>query len=122
MDSSEIKRQILMESEKTGTRDKLIKRYEGGVGMDDILAMGAAFENMVKTKGWAYIEAYIIGHANPVARLFDSSNSDLEKGKAQSLVLLLQHVDQVITARNQILATENKKREDAASNTQKTDD
>jgi len=110
MDSAAIKRQILAESEKTGVRDRLLKQYEGGVGNDDILEMGNAFESLVQTKGWTYIEAYIIGRANPVALLFSTDDNPIEKGKAQGLISLMQHVDQVIAAKNKILIIENERR------------
>lgn len=113
MDSAEIKRQILIQAEKTGIRDRLIQQYEGGIGAQDILDMGAAFENMTQTKGWTYIESYIIGHANPVAMLFSQEDNPLEKGKAQGLISLMQYVEQVITTKNAILEAENQKRKQA---------
>lgn len=103
MDSAEIKRQILQQSDITGIRKKIIQSYEGGKGYDEILEMAAAFEQLVQTKGWAYIEAYIIAHANPIAQLFAEGENLLQKGQAQGLIKLMQYVDQVISAAKDII-------------------
>ncbi len=103
MDSASIKRQILSQSDTTGIRKEIIKNYEGGIGQDDILEMGAAFETLVSTRAWAYIEAYCISRSNPIGLLF-AKRDDIEVGKAQALVGLLQYVEQIITARREIIA------------------
>lgn len=103
MDSASIKRQILAAAENSGIRKEIVKNYEGGIGQDDILEMGGAFEQLVQTKAWAYIEAYCISRSNPIGLLF-AKRDDIEVGKAQGLVSLLQYVEQIITARREIIA------------------
>lgn len=105
MDSAEIKRMILAESETTGIRKRMVENRdkEGGMNTDDILDMGNAFDIMVKGKGWAFIEAYIINRANPVRMLMRSDVTPEEKGAASALMGLMQYVKQAIDAKNAIL-------------------
>lgn len=105
MDSAEIKRMILAESESSGIRKKLIdnREKEGGLNNDDIIEMGNAFEQMVKIKGWTYVEAYILNRANPVQLLFEEGDNPIKKGMARALMGLMQYVKQVIDAKTEIL-------------------
>jgi hypothetical protein len=114
LDPVQFKRQILAESERTGIRKKLIEgQQETGIGNDDILEMGAAFESLTKTKGWAYVEAYILKRANLVSMLFEDDNP-ARRGEARALVMLMQYVDQVMRARNELIARAEKAAGDAA--------
>ncbi len=112
MDSAEIKRMILAESEHTGIRKKMMenRNKEGGLNDDDIIEMGTSFDSMVKTKGWAYIEAYIINRANPVALVFEDGDNQMKKGMARALMGLMQYVKQIIDAKDELLARINKER------------
>ena len=103
MNVSDVKRQILMESEKTGIRKKIV---EGNAGLrnEDVIEMGIAFEQLVATKGWAYVEQYILQQANPTTVLF--STDEETKARARGLILLMQHIDAVIRAKNEIQARE----------------
>ena len=99
MEAAEIKRQILMDSDKTGTRKKIVSG-ESGLRSEDVIEMGKAFEQLVTTKGWTYIEAYILQQANPMSTLFGADAETL--ARARGLVLLMQHVDAVIRAKNDL--------------------
>lgn len=110
MDSAEIKRMILAESESTGIRKKILDNREGGLNNDDVLDMGNAFEMMVKSKGWAFIESYITHRANPVSLLLRDNVTPEEKGMARGLMSLMQYVNQVISAKNAILEKANEGR------------
>jgi hypothetical protein len=112
MDSAEIKRMILAESESTGIRKRMVdnREKEGGLNTDDILDMGNAFDMMVKSKGWAFIEAYIINRANPVRMLMRNDVTESEKGSASALMGLMQYVKQVIDAKTAILEKVNAER------------
>lgn len=100
MDASDLKRQILIASETTGIRKKIVTG-ESGMRSEDVIEMGKAFEQLVATKGWTYIEAYILQQANPMATLFGADAETL--ARARGLVLLMQHVDAVIRAKNDLM-------------------
>jgi phytoene/squalene synthetase len=113
MNAADIKRQILINSDKTGMRKKL-ESGEAGLTSEDIIEMGEAFESMTKHKGWAYVESYILKNANPVGLLFtDVAASDnlVLRGKAQALILLMQWIQETIIAKNSILTRINNERE-----------
>jgi hypothetical protein len=102
MDSAEIKRTILAESDSTGIRKKLLenREKEGGLNSDDIIEMGNAFEQMVKMKGWFYVEADIVNHSRV---LFRPTATEQERITALALAGIMQRVKQTIDAKNAIL-------------------
>ena len=109
--SAEIKRQIL--TENTTFRKNLQSRLQG-IDEGEIIEMGNAFETMVKTKAWTFIEAYLIRRMNITGLLFAEDDNLINKGIARGYAELLQYVDQVIRAKDAILSRENvsKVRED----------
>ena len=102
MNPADIKRQILMESDKSGIRKRIQNQSESGLNEGDILEIGGAFEKMVETPGWMHLEAYLMKNANLVAMLYETD--PIRKGKAAAYVELMQYIDQIIKARNEILA------------------
>jgi hypothetical protein len=106
MNSADIKREILQSSDSTGIRKKL-ESGDAGINSEDVVEMGQALEQMTQSKGWSFVEAYIINHSNPVGLLF-AADDPVMKGKAQALILLMQWVQQTILAKNNILAKGNK--------------
>ena len=104
MNVADIKRQILMESDKTGIRKKIVDG-DAGLRNEDVIEMGGAFEQLVTTKGWAYVEQYILHQANPTTVLFSADEET--KARARGLILLMQHIDAVIRAKNEINARGN---------------
>lgn len=109
MNASEFKRQILEQSDATGIRKRLVSG-EAGINSDDIIDMGTALEQTTKTKGWFYIEAYILKNSNLVSMLF-GPDDPVKKGEARALVSLMQYVNQTILAKNDILAKLNEGKE-----------
>ena len=101
MNAADIKRQILESSEHTGIRKNLVSG-EAGLDSNDIIEMGNALEQMTKTKGWYYIEAYILKNANLITQLFEPDDP-IRKGASRALVMLMQYVEQTIRAKNELL-------------------
>jgi hypothetical protein len=106
MDSAEIKRMILKESEshpyvKSLLGDKARQQLNNS---DDVFEMGTAFEKMVETKGWNYVEEYIIRNANPIGMLINDNKDENQRGVAKGLVQLMQFVDLAIKAKERIEA------------------
>ncbi len=110
MNPVELKRQILIDSERLGFRKKVAAGdyQDSGLTNDDIVEIGIAFESMTEHKGWTYLEAYILKHADPVALLFDDDNPG-KKGEAKGLIKLMQYIDQIIKAKNDIQEKEKTK-------------
>lgn len=100
MDPAELKRQIIMMSENSGIRKKM--KGSNGLNNDEVVEMGLALEEMVKTRGWAFIEAYILKNANPIGLLFEDDDP-VKKGEARAFIRIIQYVDQTIRAKNEII-------------------
>ena len=112
--ASEIKRQILMESDTTGIAKRLVQKWEEGRDDSTTIEMGQAYETMTKTKGWMFLEAWILKHINIVGLVFGKENQE-QKGIAQGLISLMQHMDQVIRAKDEILERISRERQTTQS-------
>ena len=109
MDSAALKRMILEDSERTGIRKKIVDQKEG-INADDIIEMGQAMELTVQTKGWNYVEAYLIRKCDPTTFLFGTGDDSLQRGEARGAINLMQYIDQTIKAKNEILRKANENR------------
>ena len=109
VDAAQIKREILQSADKSGIRKRLLSG-ESGLSTDDVIEIGNAVEKLTEMKGWAYIEAYLYKQADFLGNVI-GNKTDAERGKSQAAVELIQYVQQVITAKNEILAEINAKRE-----------
>lgn len=105
MNAADIKRQILESSDHTGIRKNLVSG-EAGLNSNDIIEMGTALEQLTKTKGWYYIEAYILKNANLITQLFEPDDP-IRKGASRALVMLMQYVEQTIRAKNDLMREQN---------------
>jgi hypothetical protein len=113
MNLAEVKRQILMDSDSLGVRRKITEGHETGLTNEDVVEMGEAFEKLVDTKGWTYIDIYMMKQINPMSFIF-GNNTDEQRGEAKGLAKLMQYIDQMIKAKNDVLRKANK---DGASET-----
>ncbi len=115
MNAADLKRQILMESDRLGIRKKVtqLQGNDTGLSTDDVLEIGNLFEGLTQHKGWVYLEAYILKHADPVALLMSGNNDAAKQGEARALIKLMQYIDQMIKAKNDIQAQQAKKETDA---------
>lgn len=103
MNPLEMKLAILAEAEKTGIRKKILGNVADGLMTnDDVLEMGNAFEDLKRHKGWFYLEAYILQNANLVSYVMSGQQDPLSLGKIQGLMGLMQHVEQIIAAKNDL--------------------
>lgn len=92
--SAKIKQNILLESDITGFRKKIETDF---VNKDqEVIDWGDAYESMTQTKGWTYLEAYMM------KIIMASMLQDREKELSKGMINVMQHVDQVIKARNDI--------------------
>lgn len=105
MDSAQLKRMILDKSESSGIRKRMVSQ-ESGISTDDIIEMGQAMENTVNTKGWSFIEAYLVRKCDPTSILFGPDDANM-KGEARGAINLMQYIDQTIKAKNEILRKAN---------------
>jgi len=100
---ADLKRQILMQSEQTGIRKKILSQHDTGITNDDVLEIGEALDKLTEQKGWTYIETYILKQADPIGLLFAEDNP-VKKGEAKGLIKLMQYVDQMIKAKNELIS------------------
>jgi hypothetical protein len=122
MNPAELKRQILMDSDRTGIRKRVTTQpQDSGITQNDVLEIGEALEQMTNTKGWMYAEAYILKQADPMGFLF-GEDDPIRKGKARGLVEFMQYIDQMIKARNEIIARTNAEREARGTSETNTDE
>lgn len=106
MNSADIKREILQSSDSTGIRKKLISG-ESGLNNDDIVEMGIAFEEMVKGKGWSYIETHMVQKCSP-ALILETDDPNVRIA-AKTCMHIMQWIDQTIRAKNNIVNKQNEK-------------
>ena len=110
LSSADIKRQILMNSDKSGIRTKIQQALENqSMTEGEILESGNAFEAMTKTKGWILIEAFMLRRMDITGLIFTEGDNSAQKGIARGYMELMQYIDQTIKARDMILDRESKK-------------
>ena len=106
-DSAQLKRMILANSESSGIRKKIVDmRTVAGMTDDDLIEMGQAMENTVNTKGWYFIEAYLVKKCDPAAFLFGPENSDM-RGEARGAINLMHYIQETIKYKNELLKRAN---------------
>ena len=108
---SDIKRQILMESDKSGVRGRIKDKLKhGGITEGEIIEIGQELEKLTQTKGWSFVEAYMLRSINITGLLFgdDQANPD-GKGVAKGYVMLMQYIQTMVKAKNEILNKDNSK-------------
>lgn len=106
---SDIKRQILMEAEKTGIRKAIVNQAVTSQDEDEKIEMGVALEEIVGRKGWAYIDAYLVNHIMKVVT--NDEVSEAERQTAKAYRWLMQYIDQAIRAKDDIEARRRAARE-----------
>jgi len=108
LSSADIKREILMSSNKTDIRKQISNSIEnGGLTEGEIMEMGREFENLVKSKGWIFVEAYMMKRMNITGLVFGQPDPDL-KGIAKGYMLLMQYIHQIIKAAKELQEKEKK--------------
>jgi hypothetical protein len=110
MDSAQLKRMILDQSETSNIRKKLVDmRTTEGPSEGDIIEQGIAMEQTVATKGWAFIESYLLKKCDPTNILFGDGDADV-RGEARCAIKIMHFIDQTIRAKNELLRKANEKR------------
>lgn len=102
MNPTELKRQILEQSDQTGIRKKILTP-DIGLNNDEIIEMGIALEDMTKTKGFTYLEAYILKTSNPIGLLMSGSEDSAKMGESRALIRIIQYINETIKAKDEIL-------------------
>ena len=108
LSSADIKREILMGSNKTDIRKQISNSIEnGGLTEGEVMEMGREFENLVKSKGWIFVEAYMMKRMNITGLVFGQPDPDL-KGIAKGYMLLMQYIHQIIKSGKELQEKEKK--------------
>ncbi len=110
MDSAQLKRMILEKSESSGIRKKLIDMREAGLTENDVIEMGLAMEQTVETKGWSFMEVYLLRKCDPTNFLFGTQDP-LLMGEGRGAINFMHYIDQTIKAKNEILRKANEGRQ-----------
>ena len=109
LSSSDIKREILISSDKSDIKKQIKKSIEtGGLTEGEVIEMGREFENLVKHKGWIFVEAYMMKRMNITGLVFGQPDPDL-KGIAKGYMLLMQYIHQIIKASKELQENEKAK-------------
>lgn len=112
LSSAEIKRQILINSDKSGIRAKIQQALENQTMTEgEVLETGNAFEDLTKTKGWIFIESFMFRRMDITGFIFAEGDNSAQKGIARGYMELMQYIDQTIKARDKIHERESKKEE-----------
>lgn len=90
-----IKRQIIAESDITGIRKRIASELTREQ-CADYIKMGEAFEKLVQTEAWVYLQAYMMKH------IMNSLLLDTDKALTRGFINLMHYVDQVIKAKDDL--------------------
>ena len=106
--SADIKRQILMDSDQTGIRKKMLDLIaEHKMTEGEVIERGVEFERMTTTKGWVFVEQYMLEKMNLTALFFGNAVMKEEWTQtAKAYSLLMAFIDQSIKAKNELIAKE----------------
>lgn len=96
LSSSNIKREILANSDITDIRKKIQEKLTSDQE-ETYLEMGEALENLTRHKGWNYLEAYMMKF------IMGNLLNDDQNGYTKGFINLMHYVDQMIRIRNDIL-------------------
>jgi hypothetical protein len=103
LSSGNIMREILANSDITGIR-KRIKQDLDIEQRGDFAKMGDAFEQMVQTDGWVFLQAYMMKRI--MGDMFGETS-----GYTKGYINILHYIDQVCKVRDDIRAQEMEERE-----------
>ena len=99
LSSSNMKREILANSEVTGIRKRMMNELnEAQKG--DYVKMGVALEALTETEGWVYLQEYMMKH------IMNSVLNDTDDGLKKGFINIMHFIDQVIRTKNEIKAKE----------------
>lgn len=112
LSSAEIKRQILVSSDKSGIRAKIQQALENqSMTEGEVIESGNAFEAMTKMHGWILLESFMLRRMDITGLIFSEGDTLAQKGIARGYMELMQYIDQTIKARDAILEQERTKEE-----------
>lgn len=122
LSSPEIKRQILMRSDESGIRKRIEQALENqSMTEGELIEAGNAFEVMVKTKGWAYFESFMLrtGDSQLLLDIVGEEAKNIHTGRCKQVRDQVQYIDQIIRQKNKKVE-ENADKEKKAKKPKKT--
>lgn len=102
LSSANIKKEILEQSDMTGIRKRAVLNDNPDFEQD-VIEQADALEKLTQTKGWVYLEAYMM------KIVMNSLLEDKDKELAKGMINTMHYIDQMIRARNQIFERREKK-------------
>jgi hypothetical protein len=97
-------REILANSDITNIRTRLKKELTADQ-RGDFAKMGDAFEQMVKTDGWVFLQAYMMKHI--MSNMLTGEANEYTKG----FINVIHYIDQIIKVKDDIRAQEAEEKE-----------
>ena len=97
LSSAGIKREILAQSDITGIRKKVGNEIQESQ-YEQYIEIGTAFEQLVQTKGWVFLEAYMMKFV--MGQILSQDNSPNTAG----FINLMHYIDQMILVKNDVKA------------------
>lgn len=104
LSSGNIMREILANSDITNIRTRLKKELTVDQ-RGDFAKMGDAFEQMVKTDGWVFLQAYMMKHI--MSNMLTGEANEYTKG----FINVIHYIDQIIKVKDDIRAQEAEEKE-----------
>jgi len=121
LSSAEIKRQILMASDQSGIKKRIQQALENQTMTEgEVIETGNALETLSKTKGWTYVEAFMLRRMDIVGLVFNEKDNSPQKGIARGYMELMHYIDQTIRMRDDILERERVAKEKTSENENST--
>ena len=106
MNSADLKRMVLMDSDRSGIRKRSMELVrENKITADEQIKIGNDLESLTRHAGWALIEAYIFRNANLSEILL--GNDEKKRMEAAGLIKLIHYVDAMIAVKNDLLRKAN---------------
>jgi hypothetical protein len=97
-------REIISQSDITGIRKRL-KQELTQEQRGDFAKMGDAFEQMVKTDGWTFLQAYMMKHI--MGSMLSGEANEFTRG----FINIIHYIDQICKMRDEIRTQEAEERE-----------
>jgi hypothetical protein len=88
LSSPEMKRQLLIQSDKSGIKERLLKKPPSpdGLSEDEIIEMGNALEAVTKMKGWNYLESFMLREIDFVGIFYGETTNESKIGQGRAMI------------------------------------
>ena len=104
IDFAEVKRQILSEANRSPLRERI--ENQSGISEGEVMEMGNDLEHLTRTRGWTFVESYMLRRMNLVGLVMIEKQDPDARGIAKGFIELMQWIQLTIAARDNLLEKE----------------